>query len=548
MPTFEFSNGGKTYEITGPEGSTQEQAFGMLQKQLSGQKEQAPEKEGMLSSLASGAGNEFHDVLDALKEFVSTPEGRQKMAQARATRNKQYEQSTSEHPIARKIGEYATDIAGAVPAIGAATAMLPEEAGLGLAAVAGAGGNAVSNMLTSPTGQAGTEDFAKQKLKQGLEGGALGAAGEVGGKMLSKFAKPAEDKIPPMMQRFSEIAKKYGIDITKGNQLPAEKGGKVARTLENTSHLGPKNQESAQKAIAKELGVNSNRLDERTLDVAYSQANDAYNRLTSGTPVKFDKEYFERLNAVLKEEKKTLPSLKNAQLENTVSQLRDLTTKSTGGKLGEVSPRAYQDLRNKLNDKAQEAYGRGEGGLGKKYKELIEEMDNSVARNIPPEQKAAWEDARKKWRNWSIIKEIGHKGGIKSGEGTVDLKKLSDHMRKENPDAFLKESRIGRGDTMLDIAKMADAFPESFQSTMKKPDGNGLLSSVAEMGKGAATKATGAVMRTPYAQSLVGGGSPLGSMIGSLAQKYPGLIPDVLKALGITSQPGKDRNNAPPEN
>lgn len=64
MPTFVFkSPEGKEYEITGPDGSTSEQAWEILQKQLGTQKPQAPKKENDIIKGAKGTAAFVGDLL-----------------------------------------------------------------------------------------------------------------------------------------------------------------------------------------------------------------------------------------------------------------------------------------------------------------------------------------------------------------------------------------------------------------------------------------------------------------------------------------------------
>jgi len=487
-----------------------------------------------------GIHHEAGSVINAIREMISSPESRKALQEEINKQEELYKQSSAmSGGNAEKAGEIGAQLGEAAFPIGGAEGSIGKQ--LLKAASLGGGLGALH-----PTGQVQTSDFLKAKTEQAGLGAAAGVAGQGLGAGLSKFLSPVEGKVAPQIEKFADIAKnKFGFHISAGNQIEG-KAGETIRNLENAGKFAAANQQKAQQAIARELGVNSNRLDEITLSAAYRQANSAYNKLTSDKPVKFDKEFFKGMSDVLNSEKSNITSLRNKQLEQTIDELKRIATTSRGGKVGELSPRQYQDLRSKLNDKAQAAFAAREGGLGKRYKELIEKIDDSVERSIPPQQKSAWEDARNKWRAWSVVRELAGKGEIESGTGQINMKSLADHMRQEYPDQW--GGHTGGGSTFMDLAKVADSFPDAFQSTLK-PKNLSPQEEMARMLKGVspstlAEKAAGKVTQyganTPWGQKNLLQGTPGGQSLGTVVKKYPGLVPTILRSLGITSTEKKD--------
>lgn len=63
MPTFEFTSpDGKTYLVDGPDGSTKEQAYAILQKNISGNKSEKPDENSFFKNVAIGIGKGMTDV------------------------------------------------------------------------------------------------------------------------------------------------------------------------------------------------------------------------------------------------------------------------------------------------------------------------------------------------------------------------------------------------------------------------------------------------------------------------------------------------------
>lgn len=86
MPIYQFkSPEGKTYEVEGPEGSTKEQAFGILQQKLGGQQPQAPEAptetpEERMARLTAQAAEERIDPTEGMSTFEKVAAGAGKNA------------------------------------------------------------------------------------------------------------------------------------------------------------------------------------------------------------------------------------------------------------------------------------------------------------------------------------------------------------------------------------------------------------------------------------------------------------------------------------
>ena len=133
MPTFVFTSpDGKTHEVNGPEGSTEAQAFGVLQTRLKAREEQAakdketyaPDKDmGAGEKFAVGAGAAFNRLAGGVAGLIPGAEDFAK------SQNEDYELYKKHHPGGwATAGEVVGDIAATAPlggALGVASRALP---------------------------------------------------------------------------------------------------------------------------------------------------------------------------------------------------------------------------------------------------------------------------------------------------------------------------------------------------------------------------------------------------------------------------------------
>jgi hypothetical protein len=179
-----------TYEVTTPEGYSQEQAFELLQGQLGGAG-RTPEREktGGLSAAAQGVGQGLsfglsdeiegavrggYDALTSDKSFTDAYAERRDVARERLSR------AAEDNPVAYYGGEIgsALVVPGGLAKMGVKGA-LAKSADLGLGARSVAGlkeGAAYGAAYGFGTGQGGVEDHAQNMLTSAALGGAIGGA------------------------------------------------------------------------------------------------------------------------------------------------------------------------------------------------------------------------------------------------------------------------------------------------------------------------------------------------------------------------------------
>lgn len=168
MPVFEFTSPeGKTYEVEGPEGSTKEQAFQILQQQLSGQPEQPEQRKQDITLPQALFGNQsisdyLHGRVEAGKE-VLTPEYWKGLAEefTRPQRSDIGQLAKQLSQPAEISNEQRDQILGMVMSVGPTSAM----------------SSAIRQSVLGPAAQ-------------GVQGRTLREAGELGFKVPRSYAKP----------------------------------------------------------------------------------------------------------------------------------------------------------------------------------------------------------------------------------------------------------------------------------------------------------------------------------------------------------------------
>lgn len=215
MPDFTFTSPeGKQYTVSGPEGATKEQAFGILQQQIkqpqkpegivTSGKIKSPEPMGAVQSFATGIEDIPVGAKQLYTHIAKSPEEAQKIDTQVKAREQQLQQA-GVGGIARGVG----GMVGALPAMAAG----PLGPVLG-----GAIGGAMSAAVQPATGSG---DYWTQKTDDVLLGTAFGVGGGTAASILGGIlGGPSSDAAKALM--------KSGVQLTPGQMT----GGLVRRAEE----------------------------------------------------------------------------------------------------------------------------------------------------------------------------------------------------------------------------------------------------------------------------------------------------------------------------
>lgn len=230
MPDFEFTSPeGKKYTVTGPDGATKEQAFGILQSKLSAPPE--PKVEGKMARIGHGLmdpiygaaqmgarmpqeGEDIGALVTGQTEQLEKTRA-ERVAGIDSTVKKREQEIQAARPKADRGSTDWLRVAGSVPSAAALSAPT-----LAVSGIPGAiAGGAMGGMLEPTTD---TENFGKEKAKSaalgGVAGGVLGAAGKAAGAGIRALGGYLARQYPEnvMTAAVQKILKRIGQDEAAG--------------------------------------------------------------------------------------------------------------------------------------------------------------------------------------------------------------------------------------------------------------------------------------------------------------------------------------------
>jgi F0F1-type ATP synthase membrane subunit c/vacuolar-type H+-ATPase subunit K len=157
------------------------------------------------------------------------------------------------------------------------------------------------------------------------------------------------------------------------------------------------------RAVSRTIGEDSPKITPQVFDRARQRIGAEFDRLTESTNLPLTPQLAGRIQAVIANAKPF-----GAEATNTINGIvKDLVSRSEGGVL---SGRAYQSIDSNLG-KAIAAGGERSVYLG----DLQEALRDAVAKNLSPDDAAAWANARAQYRDLKTIEPLVAKAGQTSG-------------------------------------------------------------------------------------------------------------------------------------
>lgn len=446
MPTFEFTGpDGKSYEVSGPEGSTAQEAFGHLQSQI-----------GQSTPEAAAPPPEAPTVLAPERPHTGYA------ATVRAT-------MSGENPVAhgqaRPVGEIAKsygDIAQGVPtgAIGGVLGIPGNVESLGRAGLNAVGApvstesflptsGRVEDAMAGPapnsdvaTGRAIGELIGPAAGVKAVKGASLAVGRPIAGGGPTEAAKAASDagyKLPPAM-------------ASKSPGVVSQALGAISGKLKLQQAASAVNQQNTNRLAAEALGLHGDELlTEEALDAVRKVGGQAYSAVSKAVPEIVPDDQFRKtasaLGNRLSEAAKAFPGLvKNDEIENLSQTLQDAQA---------FSPQAGLDLVKHLrsdavsNIKAFDDPGRQALGLAQRH--AAEAVDDLMERRISeagkPDIVHSYRDARQ-----LIARSYDVQAAI-DANGDVSARVIAGLAKKGRP----------LSGELKDIASAGSAFPKATQ-------------------------------------------------------------------------------------
>lgn len=370
--------------------------------------------------------------------------------------------------VAPSVG--AANVIGAIPSF-VKSAPLVQNVGMGAA---------LGAMTPEETGKTGQELYREQ-AKQGLIGGALGAALTPLQKLVSVLRGPEQT---PQMASAVEKAREAGYVIPPSQA----KGSFVNRALEGTAgkastaqNASAKNQEITNKLVSKALGLPEDEmLTPEGLGNIRNIAGKAYENIENIGTIKPGKEYIEGLNQIASKPLKALQGFPNAKPSPIIDLAESLKSDAFDGSAAVAK---IIDLR----DAANTAYGSKQKLLGNANKKAAELLEDEIERHL---SKTGQKELLDEFRNGRqlIAKTYTVEKALNFASGNVDAKALGRELKKGKP---LTEE-------LKTAAEFALQFPKATQ-TIESMGSLPQTSPLDLMAAGAASAAT-----TPAAMLTLG--------------------------------------------
>lgn len=448
MPKFEVTApDGKTLEVEGPEGATQEQALAYAKSQY-----KPPETSGAMDffkSIPRGAVQGLVGTAEYLKEGLTPRIGGMDI---------------------KGMGEATARDVGAVESV---TGALPQPQG-----TAGEFGRTLGEFLGSPLSYLGPGGLATKALT--AAGGALGSeaatqvaksaelgpTGEslagLGGAMVGARAPHMAARavtpfpISPERQAMVGTLQKEGVQPTAG-QISGRRALKYAESVlgeapgagGTTEATNERVLQQFTRAALTRVGETADRATPEVVDRAFGRIGGQFDALASRNPAQLDPQFVQDLFAAQHEYEQLVPAtMRKPIVENTINDVLARLAQSRT-----MSGEQYKVLRSRI-DKARRG-ARGDPELNGTLADIKEALDGVMERSIAANNSAdlgAWKEVRNQFRNMLVIEGASTGAGETAASGLVSPAKLRQGVVSQGRRAYAR----GQGD-FADLARAGEA-------------------------------------------------------------------------------------------
>jgi hypothetical protein len=301
---------------------------------------------------------------------------------------------------------------------------------------------------------AGEADEMDSVLKEAYDaakaGAVTGAAVPLaiagGRRLVSPIRAPAERA--PLVN----VLQKEGIDLTAGQRTSSRPLQYIESTLGDMPGAGGAASEVQRRqgqqytqAVLKRVGSNAKLATPDALDDAYKVIGQQFDDLAARNTLQIDKKFALDVGRTVKEYVELVNPSQRAPVVGGIVEDIISMSRENGGKIpGEL----YQSLRSRL-DRA--ARGTKDPELGGFLRSMRDALDGGMQRSIPPTSgdAAAWRIARKQYRNFLAIEKAATGAGEKAAEGYISPALLRGAVKDQGRRAYAR----GQGD----LAELARA-------------------------------------------------------------------------------------------
>ncbi len=384
---------------------------------------------GIGEAMMVAAGRKTDSILDGIVQMYLKATGDTKALSGLATnvadKESAYGPLRTARPFATGVGESLTALAvpgGASSYAGAAAAgALPELLSYGtlqdraskgaVGAAGGMAGRAIGGAMTNVLKPAGVGVNANQA--------AVDAAKRIGFKPMAGQAT----QNPAMLNVENYLARNPG---SSGIMQGIERG----------------NRDAISRAAASAIGEKSDEVSAGLLKAAETRIGGEFDRLQSITAPVLGNDF---VNSLVKIEAQNAARgpFRDSAIDTLLDKGMELAAK------GNLSGKAYKEIRTELSNQATKAFKSGDATLGQAVKGVREALDTAAENSLSATEREAWKVAREQWGSWKTLTK-----GLVAEGGDVSAARVAQALRSQGP-GFRTGSTTG---PLTDVARIGEGF------------------------------------------------------------------------------------------
>lgn len=363
---------------------------------------------------------------------------------------------------AASVGRVGGQIAGTIPALalggGAINAVARAAPALAPAAQFVTGGGGLASRVASGAIQGGTaaglaSGGSENPLVDVAAGAALGGAvplawagAKQAGRGISRAIAPTT-RITPETVTLARKAAEEGIDINAAQLTDSP----WLRVVDSTTRKVPfsgaskelaKQQTQFNRAVAKRIGVDSDKITPEVYAAAKARIGGEFERLSGKNSLPFTKDLMSEMISVSDDAAKFASDDTARAVKSAIEELTGKTQS------GIIPGKAYQALDSKLG-KLMKSGGEKAFYLGQLRDALRGAMDDAIV----PDDKAAWKLARSQYRNLKTIRDLVAKDSV---DGNINPAQLLGRITSTGSGKEAMASN--RAGDLTDLAKIGQRF------------------------------------------------------------------------------------------
>lgn len=279
-----------------------------------------------------------------------------------------------------------------------------------------------------------------------LVGGLTGAVG-VNAAMRARTPFPNLD---PEYARLVNVLDQEGVRLTAGERT----GSKAVRWAESVANDTPFSgqrigaEKAAQgedftRAVLRRAGEDADRVTGPVVDRAFTRIGAEFDRLAANNTLRGDRAMAQEVLDTFQQYSELVPQAARAPaVENMVRDIAN-TLQANGGA---IPGPTYQAFRSRLDKMARSA--RQDPQLSDAFFGLRNALDDAMERSIPQADQGAWREVRNQYRNMLVIEKLATGANAEAAQGIIKPQALLSAVAQQNR----RDLARGRGD-FADLAK-----------------------------------------------------------------------------------------------